>query len=126
MIWGTDATKIRRPLPDDPLFEEYDSARAGGSYFIGDNAKTRLKIGETSPETRARLTDWLIRERSSGAYGIAPKVLIEQIERASHARQPSIHDKVNQFLQYFADSSSAPGAQVESPPPVGALRTQHS
>ena len=106
-IWGTEATYESNTNYIDAL--EYNSPRAGGRYCVCSLVCSWLQ--EIDNYTKARLTDWLIKQRRLGIK--IPFITGEQIERAKIARLPSIIERANRVLDHLAIISDLPGKKID-------------
>lgn len=105
-IWGTKAI---RDLLTDPKKSVYDSPRAGGKYLITSLNAQYLRV--LSDDTKARLTDWMIKQRQLGTE--YPEITKEQIDQAKKARNPSVIERTNRLLEYYAKKSDIPGSIID-------------
>lgn len=106
-IWGTDAE--RTPISNRPQKSVYDSPRAGGKYKITNVIVQYLC--ELPDGNKARLTDWLIKQRQFGNE--IPEITEEEIDQAKKTRPLSIIERANRLLEYYAKKSTIPGSTID-------------
>ena len=106
-IWQTPATC--RHFNDWMLW--VDSPRTGGEYLI------RKDIVLYKPEQlhdayiKARLTSWLIEQRSPGAE--CPKITETEIKGALDRQPLSVAERADRLLKYFQRKTQYPGKSFE-------------
>ena len=82
-----------------------DSPRAGGSYEISLIARFELDV--LSPVERARLTTWLVDQRSMGT--IRPTITSEVLSYLKTRRSLPAHMRADRLLRFIADQTGAVG-----------------
>ena len=98
-IWEEPHTAdVRQDHPLSP--ERMDSPRAAGEYEIASGGSLEAEITLLTPPEKARLTTWLIDQRSRGVE--CPKVTAEIVE--SIRRKPSlpVHKRADRLLRFTA------------------------
>ncbi len=110
-IWGT-AANVQSGGMEDVLY--VDSPRAGGKYVVTGTAAAMLRHADPQtidPETRAKLTTWLVDQRRLG--DAEPLVDSSSIERAKNAARLPIIERVYRLLELFARHTKVIGAAVK-------------
>ena len=107
LLWPDFAAEIHR-LPDGKLL--VDSPRAGGRYAIGDGEVGEL--WQLDNHARARLTTWLVNERSSGVS--SPVITSEKIGLALASQPLPINQRADRLLDYIEKRIKMSTAQPAS------------
>ena len=105
LIWGENHKAAVNP--NHLKRESYvnDSARAGGGYNIDNYAIERVK--RLSPIQKARLTTWLIEQRSHG--NTYPWVTVDIINYTNSKRPLPVHERADRLLRYIRDHTGPEG-----------------
>ncbi len=105
-IWGDPHTaKVRQDHPLSP--ERVDSPRAGGEYEIASGGSVEAEIALLTPPEKARLTTWLIDQRSRGVD--CPKVTAEIVESVRRKPPLPAHERAVRLLRFTATKSESIG-----------------
>ena len=103
-IWGT-------PASEPPSFgggHFMDSPRAGGKYFV---SGTTVKMLESCDDlVKARLTSWLVEQRSLGID--RPKIYGRSISEARQRRDLQVPERADGILRYLETRTNILGDQV--------------
>ena len=95
-IWYTVASKISNTRDEE--FEYVDSLRAGGKYAISRSATEFLKI--LNSQAKARLTTWLIKQRTLGVA--RPCIKVSTIGDFKLYKNLAIYERSNLLLQFIS------------------------
>ena len=93
-IWGTDMTSCQSEAPTRTRLS-VDSPRAGGKYFITDQARRALRTKDDT--RRARLTSWLVEQRWLGMD--SPEVDAATVDQVEHRPRLSVHERADRLLR---------------------------
>ena len=93
-IWGTDMTSCQSEAPTRTRLS-VDSPRAGGKYFITDQARWALRTKDDT--RRARLTSWLVEQRWLGMD--SPEVDAATVDQVEHRPRLSVHERADRLLR---------------------------
>ena len=107
-IWGTNVFKVPQIKH---IGVTVDSPRAGGKYWISDQALEILK--KHDEQLRARLTSWLIEQRCLGEQ--YPEITTDTIEDAEKRRDLGVRERADRLLGYVERSTSSIGDQFVRP-----------
>ncbi len=106
LIWGNGyEAKVANPTMhgSDLLFLVEDSARTGGGYVIADEARFKLDSGWFDASEKARLTTWLIDQRSIGVR--YPHVTDSFLEEIKSKHPLPVHERANRLLRFIAEQT---------------------
>ena len=106
-IWGKPYAARVGHTDTDPFWLRVDSPRAGGVYEI---RVDMARDPNLTPHQKARLTTWLVDQRSSGVE--CPTVTSEIVQ--SVRRNPSLpaHERAYRLLQYLVELSETVSRKV--------------
>ena len=104
-IWDTQATACNDP---ERKGLTVDSPRAGGKYFISEQAMQ--KIGQLDDKKKARLTSWLINQRALGNE--CPKIDERRIDEKYYEEILTKEKRANLLLKLIALKASQTGEPV--------------
>ena len=104
-IWQTPAKII---LPPNPPYEII-SSRAGGQYFITEDAYMAAK--QLSPEEQNLVTSWLFEQRKKG--DCSPEISSETLDIARKLSLPSPTTRADNLLRYLCTKGGAIGTFVK-------------
>ena len=90
-IWGTPAEI--RPCPEKELMDIVDSPRAGGEYYALSNP-CPLSLDD---KTKARITSWLVKQRSLGIK--RPQLDEKIIYDDAYGESPGVYERANELLK---------------------------
>ena len=93
-IWGTPLTASHSSAPTR-LGLSVDSPRAGGRYFISDEARWALQA--KGDHYKARLTSWLVDQRRLGVD--SPDVTTATVHQIEHQPPLSIRERADRLLR---------------------------
>lgn len=93
-IWGTDIIGFGPGISRST--KAYDSPRTGGKYEVEDIVRNELLA--LSTEEKAKLTSWLVDQRSTGVEW--PKISRKVISEVKAKRLLSTTQRINRFFQY--------------------------
>ena len=105
-IWGTPCESVKE---DDPRLDRWKvkgSPRAGGDYRIKD-VRCIYKLED---ETKARLTTWLIDQRSQGIQ--SPCISMVELQYALERKPLPVHERAYRLLRFLADRSAHIGGTL--------------
>ena len=105
-IWNTPAS-VKSPIEE--FGKRIDSPRAGGWYFITQQAITLLP--KIDNRVKARLTTWLVDQRRLGVK--CPEISMERIAEAQQRQDLSVHDRADRLLHYIGDQTVEIGEDLE-------------
>lgn len=108
-IWGTSAKTEDHPEKQDIIV--VDSPRAGGKYSISVKAQEILE--ELDDKTKARLTSWLVKQRSLGVE--CPRIEEKTITNKEYGEALSYSKRADKFLELIERKAKqgAPGKPVQ-------------
>ena len=107
-IWGSQFHAVGRTVEDPSRAIVEESPRAGGGYEI--KASARNYLNQLNDTERARLTTWLIDQRTQGVE--RPMVTQNIIEYIRNNRPLMIHERAIKLLRYFVGQTEMVGAEV--------------
>ena len=108
-IWGTPLEGATTQLIESRssiTWGSYDSPRTGGGYHLAMD----VSLNELSVEQRAKLTTWLVDQRSQGVH--MPSITDAVVESVK-ARQPlQVHERATRLLRFIARQSQTVANRV--------------
>ena len=104
-IWGEENRALGYAKQDSNKVVVEKSARAGGGYVL--ISGTKPWITQLSGEEKARLTTWLIDQRSQGNE--QPKITVETIQYVKNRRPLPAHERAERLLHFIADQTNPVG-----------------
>ena len=108
-IWGTPLEGATTQLIESRssiTWGSYDSPRTGGGYHLAMD----VSLNELSVEQRAKLTTWLVDQRSKGVH--MPSITDAVVESVK-ARQPlQVHERATRLLRFIARQSQTVANRV--------------
>ena len=110
-IWGPkyEANVISIRLPHGADGDTFDSERAGGRYAF--QREVEPKIQNLNDSEKARLTTWLVDQRT---HGVAVPIVTEKIiEYAKVQRGLPVHERVERLLRLIAELADSVGTGVD-------------
>lgn len=110
-IWGTVATVSSGVNLLDRFGDDVDSPRAGGEYFISNDAKSLVE--RKDERFKARLTSWLIEQRVEQKKETQrPKITPQTIIEIKKRRDLRNYERADKLLRYINEATTAIGEQV--------------
>ena len=117
-IWGSDHPVEGWHNPVDHTFHIDSSPRTGGGYLIPDLVET-WAVEDMSPEEKARLTTWLIDQRSQGEE--RPLITKGTIEYVKAKSPLPVHERADRLLRLLADQTTLLGTTFDIRKDLGAV-----
>ena len=96
-IWNTPATTTSTATGH---YQEFDSPRAGGRYWISGTAISTM--GNLAAEEKLRLTTWLCQQRKMGVE--VPKISSDQLILAKTYRSLSVPERLATCILFLGDN----------------------
>ena len=105
-IWGTPA-EISHCFQRD--VDTVNSPRAGGTYIVSREARDDFlrHCNHFDAQSRARLTSWLVEQRSLGVA--RPEISSDTIKKAEQRHPLAVQERANRLLKYIAEKSDKLG-----------------
>ena len=104
-IWGVEYEALGYAKQDSNKVVIENSARAGGGYVLISGAKPW--INQLSNEEKARLTTWLIDQRSQ--RNEQPEITTEVIQYVKNRRPLPAHERAERLLHFIAEQTNPVG-----------------
>lgn len=108
-IWGKDYKAEGFYFHSDVSCRVDDSQRAGGGYQVKAAIAVAF-INDMTDREKAKLTTWLIDQRSQG--DAQPRVTEEVIDYAKSKPALPVHERADRLLRFIAEQSESIGDQV--------------
>lgn len=100
-IWGTPCQSTRPSEYRSDLMIVRGSPRVDGDYRILDGV---LMTYGVTDEVKARLTTWLIDQRSQGIR--SPWIGMDELQCALEKKSLPVHERADRLLRFLADRSA--------------------
>ena len=104
-IWGNEYEAFGFARHDENKVVVENSPRAGGGYVFSRGAKPW--ISKLSEQQKARLTTWLIDQRSQG--NAQPEITAEIVEYVKNRRPLPAHERAERLLHFIAEQTHPMG-----------------
>ena len=113
-IWGTPARVGDRvgPRENSLFYQCVDSSRCGGPYVISESSDYEVTnhIKHFDDRRKARLTSWLIKQRSIGDR--CPMITMAVVEFAKQKSDMSTSDRTDMILKYIQSKTRVLGKSI--------------
>ena len=104
-IWGEEYGASGYATQDSNKVVVENSVRAGGGYVL--ISGTKPWINQLSDEEKARLTTWLINQRSQ--TNKLPEITVEIIQNVKNRRPLPAHERAERLLHFIAEQTNPVG-----------------
>ena len=108
-IWGEEYGASGYATQDSNKVVVENSARAGGGYVL--ISGTKPWINQLSVQQKARLTTWLIDQRSRGNEH--PEITKDVVQYVRNRRPLPVHERAERLLRFVVDQLKAVSGAIE-------------